>query len=75
MVLLMVSSFQYTIPAEQNINQDEYCQLFLVIAAMQIQAINSGVLGEGLYKQDETYLKTIGTPTALRMLSDIKKLR
>ena len=65
----------FTIPASAKINQCEFHNLFTQCGIRRIFAINSGLMGKEIHKQEDAYLSSIGTPTALRLLSDMKKLR
>ncbi len=63
----------YSLPASPQVNCGEYNALVLQIALMQIQCWNSGVYGKKLRDQTSSYLKTLNTPTSLRLLSDLEK--
>lgn len=72
----IVTNLYYSHPETSDINQVEY--RLLVFACIEIEnrikAVN-GVKNPPLgdyFKQCEIYLKRIGTPTALRLISDLK---
>ncbi|MFH1644485.1 MAG: hypothetical protein ABIA74_04910 [bacterium] len=63
----------FSIPMTPDINQDEYHNLYIQCGIRVIFAINSGLMGKEIREQEYAYLKSIGTPTALRLLEDLKK--
>jgi hypothetical protein len=67
----------YTLPADQNISQDEYRMLIIncIILEANIREANQMKLPsyKEIIKQCKHYLKQIGTPTALRLITDLKK--
>ena len=65
----------FSIPATREINQDEYHSLFIQCGIIQILAMNSGKLGKKYEEQTTSFLKGIGTPTALRLLADFTLLQ
>lgn len=72
-----VNGLLYSHPESPEINKVEY--LLLLAACVQIEnnvkAANGSkiVSNKELYNQCVFYLKSIGTPTALRLISDMKK--
>lgn len=63
----------YTIPQSSSINQDEYHALLIQTTIISIQCWNNGVYGKPLRQQITSYLKTLNTPTSLRVLADLEK--
>lgn len=71
-----ITNLMYSHPEKPNIDQVQYC--FLLLACAQIEA-NMKAMNHGkhpskksLLNQCSVYLKAIGTPTALRLISDLK---
>ena len=63
----------YSIPMTPEINLCEYNSLVLQTSLMSFQCWNNGVYGKKVRDQISSYLKTLNTPTSLRLLSDFEK--
>jgi len=77
MVYDPVTDSIYSVPQSPDINPAEYACLFYACGVIK-QNIKLGNGGtdpsfKDLLNQVSIYLKKIGTPTALRLLSDLKK--
>ena len=72
----LVSGRIYSHPEMLNINQAEYLTLFLgcVQIAAHMKEINGGIQPpiKNILDQCDFYLKRLGTPTALRLIADLK---
>ena len=67
----------YTLPANKEINQDEYRMLVIYCIQLQenIRAVNNGIYpsDKDLLQQMISYLKQVSTPAARRLIEDLKK--
>lgn len=77
MVYNPITNMFYSDPQSLDINQSEYILLFVACAEIEanIKFHNDGKYPKkkDLLKQVSIFLKKVGTPTALRLLSDLSK--
>lgn len=76
-----VSNQCYTLPLSSDINDDEYIGLFFkaVFVVKNMQEVNDAWNDESVLSAEQclqqvfAFLRRVGTPTALRLLSDLEK--